>query len=333
MFYQIDFVKLLIFTQTVDTNDPVLGFFHRWIEEFSKHCESIIVICLKKGEYNLPSNVKVYSLGKEEGKSKFTYILRFYKYIFKFRKEYDSVFVHMNQIYVILGGIFWRLMNKKIGLWYMHSAVSNSLRVAEKLTNYVFTGSEKSFRLKSKKVNITGHAIDTDYFIPGTKQDNGILNIVTIGRISPTKNYGVLLDAVDLLKKDFRLEIVGGAGTPEQEEYFKKIKERESDKIVFVGAVPHSDTLKYLQKADVFVNMSDTGSVDKAVLEAMSVGLPVITSNEAFEMFDGVVMFEKNNTSDLVNKLENMKYNNLRDIVISNHSITKTIKKIVDFYE
>ena len=56
--------RLLITTQAVDLDDPVLGFFHRWIEEFAKHCESISVICLKEGRHDLPDNVHVYSLGK-----------------------------------------------------------------------------------------------------------------------------------------------------------------------------------------------------------------------------------------------------------------------------
>ena len=37
-----------------------------------------------------------------------------------------------------------------------------------------------------------------------------------------------------------------------------------------------------MQRAHVMVNMSATGSLDKAVLEAMACGLPVVTANEAF---------------------------------------------------
>jgi len=59
-------MKLLITTQTIDKNDPILGFFHGWVKEFSKHFEEINVICLKEGEHNLPENVHVYSLGKED---------------------------------------------------------------------------------------------------------------------------------------------------------------------------------------------------------------------------------------------------------------------------
>lgn len=36
----LDNMKLLIVTQAVDTEDPVLGFFVRWIEELGKHVES-----------------------------------------------------------------------------------------------------------------------------------------------------------------------------------------------------------------------------------------------------------------------------------------------------
>jgi len=170
-------MRLLIITQKVDVNDDILGFFHRWLEEFAKHCENIIVICLQKGEYDLPKNVKILSLGKEQKNFQFScrqkrlpvglifnfqsifnfsilkklkYLLRFWKYIFVERKNYDKVFVHMNPEYVVLGGIFWRLMGKKIGLWYTHKAVNLKLRIAEKLANKIFTASKESFRLKSK---------------------------------------------------------------------------------------------------------------------------------------------------------------------------------------
>src|SRR3989338_2848671 len=58
-------LKLLIITQKVDKNDHILGFFHRWLEEFAKNTEKLTVICLEKGEYNLPENVKVLPLGKK----------------------------------------------------------------------------------------------------------------------------------------------------------------------------------------------------------------------------------------------------------------------------
>ena len=32
-------MNLLLITQKIDKDDPILGFFHRWVEEFAKHFE------------------------------------------------------------------------------------------------------------------------------------------------------------------------------------------------------------------------------------------------------------------------------------------------------
>ena len=109
-------MKLLICNEATDLNYPSLGFFFGWIAEFAKHCEQVTVISLGVGEYDLPGNVKVLSLGKEEGRNRGKYVYRFYKYIFSERHNYDAVFVHMNPIYVLLGGVFWKILNKKIAM-------------------------------------------------------------------------------------------------------------------------------------------------------------------------------------------------------------------------
>jgi hypothetical protein len=160
-------MKLLICTQKVDSEDPILGFFHEWINEFAEHCEKLIIICLEKGESDLPENVQVLSLGKEEGINSFKYIFRFYKYIWKYRQNYNAIFVHMNPEYICLGGIFWRIWRKKVSLWYMHRKVDLKLKFAEKLTNMVFSGTKASFKLKIKKLKVTGHGIDLDIFLYG----------------------------------------------------------------------------------------------------------------------------------------------------------------------
>ena len=53
-------------------------------------------------------------------------------------------------------------------------------------------------------------------------------------------------------------------------------------RVEFVGSVAREQVPAEMQRAHVMVNMSATGSLDKAVLEAMASGLPVVTANEAF---------------------------------------------------
>ena len=161
-------MNLLIITQIIDKGSARLGFVHDWIEEFAKHSKQITVICLYKGKVELPSNVKVLSLGKEKGECRIKYLFNFYKYIWRERKNYDSVFVHMNAIYVVLGGFLWKIWKKKIGLWYVHRAVPMSLKIAEKFTDIIFSASQNGFNLKTKKLKILGHGIDLNKFKPIT---------------------------------------------------------------------------------------------------------------------------------------------------------------------
>src|SRR5262245_47547882 len=103
-------MKLLVVTQTLDLNDPILGFFHRWVEEFAKHFDTVTVIALKVGAHNLPKNVAVHSLGKEIGLERGPRILRYVGLLLRLRREYTHVFAHMNPEYVIGGGLMWRLL-------------------------------------------------------------------------------------------------------------------------------------------------------------------------------------------------------------------------------
>lgn len=355
-------MKLLILTQKIDINDDVLGFFHGWVAEFAKHCEQVTVICLYRGEYDLPANVKVLSLGKEDsasvplirgskGVKKLQFIYRFFKYIWQERKNYDSVFVHMNQVYVVLGGLFWRAWHKKVSLWYTHKQVGLSLRIAEKLVDNIFTASKESFRLPSQKVKVMGHGINTEIFKPlENRVENKVFKILTVGRISPIKDIKTLIKAVAELKnKNYELQIVGGAGTQEQEKYFQEVKDlvvelKIDDKVKFVGSVPNREVLKYYQEADLFVNASGTGSLDKAGLEAMSCGCLLLTSNDALveivKKFSDKLTFIHKDHKSLNGRIDEIMSLNLekrvgiglelRKVVDDNHNLRNLILNILD---
>ena len=349
-------MRLLIITQKVDLNDDILGFMHGWLAEFAKYCQSLIVICLWQGQYDLPSNVKVLGLGKEGGKSKIKYLKRFYKYIWQERKNYDYVWVHMNPEYVVLGGILWRLWGKKIGLWYAHRRVSLILRIANRLAHVVFASTASGFRLPSRKLNIVGQGVDVDKFkLPAIKNRNEKFRIITVGRISPSKDLETLIAAAEILAKEgraFQIGIIGKAGLAEQESYLAEIKGLVQKKglgrfINFQGAVPNKDILGYLQSADAFVNMSQTGSLDKAILEAMSCGLPIVSSNQAISdelKGDPRFIFDQGDASQLAQKIARLMnlYNNqpvefdkwgreLREIVVNRHSLAVFVKKIIKY--
>lgn len=350
-------MNLLIITQKVDINDDVLGFFHNWIKEFAGHYKKVFVICLYKGEYRLPENVKVFSLGKEAGAGRTRRLFNFYKYIWRLSGEYDGVFVHMNPEYAVLGGLFWKARGKKVWLWFAHKSVNLKLRLAEKIADVIFTASEKSFRLPSAKLKVVGHGIDIEKFSRMEKAgaDGGRIKFITVGRISPVKDYETLIRAVEILCKkkgfnNFNFAIIGGPGLAAQEDYFSSLKrivsELKLDNIIkFAGSIPYKNIHRYLNGADVFLHSSRTGSLDKAVLEAMAASLVVVSSNESskeiLSAFGDDLIFPEGDAEKLADKLEKIMRlgaadrravgERLKQIAKEEHGLKNLIKKIASY--
>jgi len=291
-------MRLLIVTQKVDKKDPILGFFHRWIEEFAKNFEKVTVVCLEKGEYNLPTNVKVLSLGKpyfaeaSQGAgriifSRIIYISNFYKYIWQERKNYDAVFVHMNQEYVLLGWKFWKLWGKKIFLWRNHARGSLWTRIAVSLSDKVFCTSLSSYTARFSKTKIMPAGIDTDLYVDniGEHKRNTIL---FFGRVSPVKNVHVFIEALLELEKsgaDFHADIIGD--TTDNKWYEESLHRRGArleniGRLAFHPALSHEQTSELYKKYSFYVNLTPDGSLDKTILEAMAARVPVLVLNSAF---------------------------------------------------
>ena len=349
-------MKLLIITQKVDKNDGVLSFMLGWIKEFAKQCEHVTVIALYVGEHDLPPNVRVLSLGKESGASRLKYLWNFFFHIFRERHSYDAVFVHMNQIYVILGGLLWRLMGKRIALWYAHGSVPWNLRVATCFTDVVIASTPSGFRLKTKKLRIVGQGINTDQFSPVVRvhAKGDPIKLLIVGRISPAKDYETLLRATKKLIDDgyyLVLDVVGGAGTPEQEGYFLEIKKLAQDLelssvVTFHGSKPHEETVRFFHAAHIFVSTATNGSFDKAMGDAMATGLPLVACNEAMsEVLGGLktrLMFPMHDVDQLVAQLipildmtqkeRDELGESLRTIIERDHGLKNFITKILSCY-
>ncbi|GEM_PF-459096 len=283
-------LRLLVITQRVDSRDTNLAVHVRWLNEFAGLCESVTVIAQSVGMYELPSNVRVLSLGKEHDTLKLVQFYRFYRHVWRETRNVDSMLVLMVPLYVLLVAkiAFWR--RKPIYLWYTHKRVSMTLRVATLFVRRVFSASPASFRLKTPKVHYMGHAIDTDFFTPDPSVSRTPGKLVTVGRVTQVKRLDVLIEAVANLRKqgrDVTLDIVGVTVVDQDREYEKRLHEQIlrlglDGQVTFRGGQSEEQVRRAYQTSSVCLNASATGSLDKAVLEAMACGCPVVTSNEAF---------------------------------------------------
>ncbi len=292
-------MKLLICTQAVDRSDPVLGFFHRWIEEFAKHADHVTVICLRTGQYSLPSNVQVYPLGKG---NKLARAYRLLSLSLKLKDQYDTVFVHMNPEYFVTAGPLWRALGKKTALWYTHKHVDIKLRVAAFFADVILTASKESFRLTSSKVQVMGHGIDTDFFTPDPTIVRGDWYL-SVGRLMPSKDHRMAI--VEARNHGEELRIAGeGPERKDLEEYARSL----DAKVEFLGGLSQAALRDEYRRAKLLIHTSKTGSLDKVVLEALACDLPVHSHDPALK------------------SLENMNH----EYVWEHHSLKNLIPKIIN---
>ena len=350
-------MRLLIVTQAVDTDDPVLGFFVRWIEEFSKHVERIEIICLKEGKHDaLTANVRVHSLGKEKNPPRFArrlmYATRFKLLVWRLRHDYDAVFVHMNPEYIVLGGAFWRMSGKRIVLWYTHRAVNLKLRIAVAFAHVIVTAAPESLRIRSAKVHVLGHGVDTAQFLPseGMSAFHMPLRLVSVGRITPIKNLDIIIEALNILRTrgiSAELTLVGTATVPSDRVYEQKLRtlisKRGLDRTIhFRGALPYTEMPRLYREQDISVNAAPTGGIDKVVLEAMACSVLTLVSNEAFAALFGPecahLFFKQNEPQDLAAKIEALYRRDdlpamkkwVRNQIVQHASLTALVTKLVN---
>lgn len=334
-------MRLLMITRKVDQEDvSPAGFTYGWVKKLGENLDFLYVLTWQESNRgSLPENVKIESLPK----NKLAKIILLQIKLLKILPKVDGIFCHQNPEYTILSAPLAKIFRKKIISWYTHKAVGYKLHLVNLLADKILTASEKSCRLKNrKKIIVTGHGIDINYFKPSEQYLPGAkFKIVSIGRISPTKNYETLIKAVGLLK-DVELKIVGQPSLERDEKYFEDLKQLAKGlNVEFVGGVPHSQILPYYQNCDLFINLSGTGSIDKAVLEAMACEKLVLTSNEAFQ--DGNLLFRPKDYQDLARKITDLVKlpveirrsigREMRKIVVENHNLDNLAKKIISFYE
>ena len=274
-------MKLLILTQKVDKNDPVLGFFHRWIEEFAKNFEKVTVIALGVGEYNLPG-IEVHSLGKERNGqhpmlAKIRYIWRVYKFIWQERSNYDAVFVHMNEEYVLLAGDIWRLLGKRIYLWRNHAKGNWLTRLAVLLSHKVFYTSPQSFTARFSKAVKMPVGIDTDFFKPDLSVVRIPNSALFLGRISPVKK---VLEFIDWAIEKGYSGTIAGPILEKDKDYGEAVQYRVLDsKIKYIGPVNQEEVRNLYQTHEIYANFTPAGSFDKTIIEATACGCKLMVDN------------------------------------------------------
>ena len=340
-------MKLVMITRKVDFRDALAGFAHGWVHTLAQQLDHLWVVTWQPSSSDgLPSNVTVISLTG----SVFAKSTQLHRQLAKLMPQADGIFCHMNPEYTILPPSVAQWYKRKIVSWYTHKTVSWRRRLMELFADRIVTASGESFRKPwfPRKVIVIGHGIDTELFCPAARKENDeIFRVLTVCRLSPSKHYEQMIEAVArLADRSVRLDIVGDVGLSSQRAYADHLKKivTESDArdhVWFHGWVPHTETVALYQQADLFLNLSETGSLDKAVLEAMACGCNVLTSNEAFrDILPSDMILKSNDPKECASAIRRIqglsaeertrRGQELRRIVIEDHGLARCMRRVVE---
>jgi glycosyltransferase involved in cell wall biosynthesis len=339
----------VMMTQAVDEEDPVLGFTPGWVNALARHVGRLSVYCLRAGKGELRENVSLHVLG--EGKCRRLWRLR--KGLKADLREMNvrAIFAHMCPRYAVAAR---RMVGRKVPivLWYAHSAKSIWLRLAHRICKLILTPTVESCPLRSPKVRVVGHGIDTERFRPEFRKRDGRVVVLSAGRISPVKRHDFLLQAVAgaaeiLSPEGLLVRILGSPSLPEDERYLDELKHAVHEKglrqvVEFRPAVPYTAMRDQYAACDVFINTAIGHSVDKAPLEAMACGKILLTSNQNFRAVlkqhaNALIADEKkpDNLAKRIVEVARMKPSErervgraLREIVVGGHGLDRLMKKV-----
>lgn len=131
---------------------------------------------------------------------------------------------------------------------------------------------------------ITLPSLPSPDYIKVCRSDFGFDNkfvFLTVSRLVNWKKVDRAIDAFSAIYTEIPSAELHIIGDGEEKESLEALSRRlgVSDRVVFHGSIPHSEVAKYMTACDVFMSLYDLSNVGNPLLEAMSVGKPIITLN------------------------------------------------------
>lgn len=184
-----------------------------------------------------------------------------------------------------------------------------------------------------------------EIFQNSLKQNRNTFLIGTVAAFAGHKDFPNLLKAYKLIKgnlQNTKLCIVGDGPLKYDIENFAK-ELNIYDDIIFAGF--QSDIGKYLKSFDIFVLASKKEGLGTSIIDAMSVGLPIVATNtggipELIKSYNNGILVEPKNPDQLSKAVIEVITNNELRLQLSenakrdsaNFSIEKNIDKYVELY-
>jgi glycosyltransferase involved in cell wall biosynthesis len=246
-------------------------------------------------------------------------------------------------------------------LFFLKTLIPMSLRHADRIIGVSkFTQDEiiKYYGIRSEKVTWIHNAVSQDFLAQDTTDEKRAAveekyhlpekYILYLGTLQPRKNLITLLEAYNFSKNkidNVKLVIAGGKAHNFDKNidlYIKKYN-LEND-VAMPGFIDEEDKAAVMAAAEIFVSPSFYEGFGIPILEAMSVGTPIIASNITPHLEisgDAALFFNPKNPEKLAEKITNLlKNENLSNKLVNKgknqaqeFSWRKTAEKMLEIFE
>ena len=288
--------RLFIINHCLDLDDPILSHQASTVLELAKHFHLVTVLTGRLGNFVAPSNVQIISTGWKPGSDFWNVFNTFRLGILNLIKlRPDVVFTHMADLQAALLAPVIRFLHIRHVFWYAHAHSSKFLKFANLFVNVLVSSTRGSMPLKSRKVRLIGQSIDISLFKFSKVKVNKRGKYLHVGRVDSSKQIGLICETYLKVFRDDNestLTFIGSSSNPKSKSYHSQIFSEYQEaisagKINFLAAVPRTSLPEVYSSYDVFIH-AFIGSLDKTLLEATAVGLPVVTINPEYDSEFGI---------------------------------------------
>ena len=133
-------------------------------------------------------------------------------------------------------------------------------------------------RVPANRIHLLPNGVDTSLFTPAPRPPSARRRVLYVGRLSPEKNLGALVEAAAKLGRRFDL-VLSFIGDGPVRASLQAHAESVGVAAEFTPFVEHRRLPAIFAQADAFVLPSLTEGHPKVLLEAMSAGVPCVASN------------------------------------------------------
>ncbi len=130
------------------------------------------------------------------------------------------------------------------------------------------------------KMHVVRLGVDLGVFSPASAQPrpDRALEILCVGRLVPAKGQLILLRACAILRAKGCPILVRLVGDGPDRKHLQAFAERENLPVIFEGAKTHGETRQLLGQADIFALASFAEGVPVALMEAMAMEVPCVST-------------------------------------------------------